>query len=73
MIPLHSHLSGGHTFGYGGTGPGDAATSIARALRASGFEESRFHQTIINRRTSDESLRKGARFHVVVRDLLDRA
>lgn len=73
MIPLHSHLSGGHTFGYGGTGPGDAATSIARALRASGFEESRIHPAAINRRTSDEALRKGARFHVRVRDLLSEA
>lgn len=73
MIPLHSYLSGGHTFGYGGTGPGDAATSIARALRTSGFEESRIHPASINRRTSDETLRKGARFHVVVRDLLGKA
>lgn len=73
MIPLHSYLSGGHTFGYGGSGPGDAATSIARALRASGFEESRIDQAAINRRTSDETLRKGARFHHRVRDLLNEA
>lgn len=73
MIPLHSHLSGGHAFGYGGTGPEDAATSIARALRASGFEESQIRHAEINRRTSDKALREGARFRVIVRDLLGEA
>lgn len=72
MIPLHDHLSGGHAFGYGGTGPGDAATSIARALTRSGFDESRFHRVAINDLTSAEPLRKGARFYSTVRDLLER-